>query len=89
MSKGHDIARGWAVSGKPPLWVAVCLYALGTADQSGRAHLRPGQLREAVAPRASASVVSQAIRTAVRHGLLHDSSSASCLRLAVPKARRA
>jgi len=71
----RPIAERWATSNQAPLWVAVALYAIAQADARGHAELRPGQLREAVAPGAPAPRVSEAIRRAVRAGWLHEDST--------------
>lgn len=71
----RPIAESWAKSNQAPLWVAVALYATAHADARGHAELRPGQLREALAPGAPAPRISEAIRRAVRAGWLHEDST--------------
>lgn len=81
----QPIAESWATSNQAPLWIAVALYAAANADPAtGRAIMQPNQLRRAVAPGASGSTLSQAIRRAVRAGWLDASSSAWCLQLGRP-----
>lgn len=81
-----SIAESWATSDRAPLWVAISLYAVAHADARGCAHLSAGQLRKAVAPTASQTTVSNAIRRAAQAGWLEQDSTAWCLRVARPKA---
>lgn len=76
------IAERWATSRQAPLWVSVSLFAVSMADPvTGMAVMRAGQLREAVAPDASQSALSNAIARAVRAGWLAPGSTAWCLRV--------
>jgi hypothetical protein len=65
-----------ATSTGAPLWVAVVLYALAHADSRGHAELRPGQLRDALAPDRPRERITEAIRRGVRARWLHPDSTA-------------
>ncbi len=65
-----------ATAGKAPLWVGVVLYAMAHADARGHAELRPGQLREALAPDRPRERITEAIRRGVRARWLHPDSTA-------------